>query len=135
MSAAIASHAASGVPFPAEALRAQFPALQRAGSFIFFDNAAGAQVPQRVLDAVNEHLLEHNVQRGGRYPQSIAVDATIRRAREPCHRPDARAAQRDHRHRPRPRGEHRHVAGAREDGREVSVVAHSRGWLPAHAGP
>ena len=82
MSAAIASHAASGVPFPAEALRAQFPALQRAGSFIFFDNAAGAQVPQRVLDAVNEHLLEHNVQRGGRYPQSIAVDATIRRARE-----------------------------------------------------
>ena len=82
MSAAIASHAARGVPFPAEALRAQFPALQRAGSFIFFDNAAGAQVPQRVLDAVNEHLLEHNVQRGGRYPQSIAVDASIRRARE-----------------------------------------------------
>jgi selenocysteine lyase/cysteine desulfurase len=82
MSAAIASHTASGVPFPAEALRAQFPALQRAGSFIFFDNAAGAQVPQRVLDAVNEHLLEHNVQRGGRYPQSIAVDASIRRARE-----------------------------------------------------
>jgi cysteine desulfurase family protein (TIGR01976 family) len=68
--------------FPAEALRAQFPALQRAGSFVFFDNAAGAQVPQSVLDAVNRHLLEHNVQRGGRYPQSIAVDATIARARE-----------------------------------------------------
>jgi cysteine desulfurase family protein (TIGR01976 family) len=68
--------------FPAEALRAQFPALQRAGSFVFFDNAAGAQVPQIVLDAVNRHLVEHNVQRGGRYPQSIAVDAAIARARD-----------------------------------------------------
>jgi cysteine desulfurase family protein (TIGR01976 family) len=68
--------------FPAEALRAQFPALQRAGSFVFFDNAAGAQVPQIVLDAVNRHLVEHNVQRGGRYPQSIAVDAAIARARQ-----------------------------------------------------
>jgi cysteine desulfurase family protein (TIGR01976 family) len=68
--------------FPAQALRAQFPALQRAGAFVFFDNAAGAQVPQSVLDAVNLHLLDHNVQRGGRYPQSIAVDATIARARE-----------------------------------------------------
>jgi cysteine desulfurase family protein (TIGR01976 family) len=67
--------------FPAEALRAQFPALLRAGSFVFFDNAAGAQVPQSVLDAVNRHLIDHNVQRGGRYPQSIAVDATIARAR------------------------------------------------------
>jgi cysteine desulfurase family protein (TIGR01976 family) len=77
--------AAAAVPaasaFPAAALRARFPALQRAGAFIFFDNAAGAQVPQVVLDAVNQHLLEHNVQRGGRYPQSIAVDASIARAR------------------------------------------------------
>lgn len=77
-----ATELASGAAFPAAALRAQFPALRRAGSFIFFDNAAGAQVPQLVLDAVNQHLLEHNVQRGGRYPQSIAVDFTIRRARE-----------------------------------------------------
>jgi cysteine desulfurase family protein (TIGR01976 family) len=67
--------------FPAEALRAQFPALQRAGSFVFFDNAAGAQVPQSVLDAVNRHLVDHNVQRGGRYPRSMAVDAAIARAR------------------------------------------------------
>jgi cysteine desulfurase family protein (TIGR01976 family) len=82
MSAGIAIERARGAPFPAEALRAQFPALQRAGSFVFFDNAAGAQVPQGVLDAVNTHLLDHNVQRGGRYPQSIAVDVTIQAARE-----------------------------------------------------
>jgi cysteine desulfurase family protein (TIGR01976 family) len=81
MNTRIAASTAGHETFPAEALRAQFPALQRAGSFIFFDNAAGAQVPQMVLDAVNQHLLEHNVQRGGRYPQSIAVDATVARSR------------------------------------------------------
>ena len=67
--------------FPVHELRSQFPALQHAGDFIFFDNAAGAQVPQIVLDAVNFHLIDHNVQRGGRYPQSMAVDAAIARAR------------------------------------------------------
>ncbi|HVC31650.1 MAG TPA: cysteine desulfurase-like protein [Steroidobacteraceae bacterium] len=68
-------------PFPVEWLRAQFPALRRAGSFTFFDNAAGAQVPQAVIDSVNRHLLDHNVQRGGRYGISVAVDAMIARAR------------------------------------------------------
>lgn len=67
--------------FPADALRANFPALKHAGDFIFFDNAAGAQVPQAALDAVNHHLIDHNVQRGGRYSQSVAVDATIARSR------------------------------------------------------
>ncbi len=60
--------AAASAAFPAESLRAQFPALKHAGAGIFFDNAAGAQVPQMVLDAVNFHLIDHNVQRGGRYP-------------------------------------------------------------------
>ena len=67
---------------PVESIRAMFPALHRNPSFIFFDNAAGAQVPQIVLDAVNEHLVERNVQRGGRYRHSRQVDATIARARE-----------------------------------------------------
>ena len=79
--AAFGRVAPAAAGFPAEALRAQFPALQRAGSFIFFDNAAGAQVPQLVLDALTHHLLDHNVQRGGRYPQTLAVDAMIARAR------------------------------------------------------
>ncbi len=70
--------------FPIEETRAQFPALQpdRAGSFIFFDNAAGAQIPQSVLDAINEHLLDHNVQRGGRYEKSRRVDQAVADARE-----------------------------------------------------
>jgi cysteine desulfurase family protein (TIGR01976 family) len=68
--------------FPIEAVRAAFPALARTPGFVFFDNAAGAQVPQIVLDAVNHHLLECNVQRGGRYPKSREVDETILRARQ-----------------------------------------------------
>lgn len=71
----------SSAAFPIETVRAAFPALNRAPQFTFFDNAAGAQVPQVVLDAVNHHLLECNVQRGGRYAKSIAVDETIARAR------------------------------------------------------
>jgi cysteine desulfurase family protein (TIGR01976 family) len=68
-------------PFPIDQVRSRFPALQQSG-FIFFDNAAGAQIPQMVFDAVNRHLLECNVQRGGRYPQSRQVDETIAKARE-----------------------------------------------------
>ncbi len=68
--------------FPIETVRSAFPALTRPPGFIFFDNAAGAQVPQIVLDAVNHHLLECNVQRGGRYPKSVEVDASVLRARQ-----------------------------------------------------
>jgi cysteine desulfurase family protein (TIGR01976 family) len=67
--------------FPVESIRAAFPALKHAAPFIFLDNAAGAQVPQQVFDAVNRHLLECNVQRGGRYAKSREVDATIARGR------------------------------------------------------
>jgi cysteine desulfurase family protein (TIGR01976 family) len=72
----------SDANFPIESVRAAFPALTRTPGFIFFDNAAGAQVPQTVLDAVNHHLIECNVQRGGRYAKSLEVDATILRARQ-----------------------------------------------------
>jgi cysteine desulfurase family protein (TIGR01976 family) len=68
--------------FPVDRVRASFPALQRDEQFVFFDNAAGAQVPHLVLDAVNHHLLQCNVQRGGRYEKSRQVDAMIMRARE-----------------------------------------------------
>ena len=72
----------SNALFPVESVRTSFPALNRSPQFTFFDNAAGAQVPQVVLDAVNHHLLECNVQRGGRYQKSREVDETIFRARE-----------------------------------------------------
>jgi cysteine desulfurase family protein (TIGR01976 family) len=68
--------------FPVDAVRAKFPALERAKPFVYFDNAAGAQLPQNVLDAVARHLLDINVQRGGRYEKSRDVDRMISTARE-----------------------------------------------------
>jgi cysteine desulfurase family protein (TIGR01976 family) len=70
------------VSFPCDRIRSLFPALNQKPGFIFFDNAAGAQIPQVVFDAINGHLLHCNVQRGGRYAKSVEVDATIARARE-----------------------------------------------------
>ena len=67
--------------FPISWVRDQFPALNDGENFVFFDNGAGAQVPQIVLDAVQNHLISRNVQRGGRYRRSVEVDETIRQAR------------------------------------------------------
>jgi cysteine desulfurase family protein (TIGR01976 family) len=75
----LAPHAAV---FPSDRIRSLFPALHQEPRFIFFDNAAGAQIPKVVFDAVHGHLLHCNVQRGGRYPRSMEVDASIARARE-----------------------------------------------------
>jgi cysteine desulfurase family protein (TIGR01976 family) len=69
------------IPFPIEHIRGRFPALAQSDGFIFFDNAAGAQIPQPVLDAVSEHLVFRHVQRGGRYPKSVRVEEGIARAR------------------------------------------------------
>src|SRR2546428_3846749 len=68
--------------FPVDDLRRQFPALEQAGPFVFFDNAAGAQIPSAVLHAVTDHLVARNVQRGGPYGRSREVDAMIATARE-----------------------------------------------------
>jgi len=75
-------HVANRRSFDVDAIRRQFPALTEAGAFLFFDNAAGAQVPASVLAAVADHLLRRNVQRGGPYRQSRDVDAMIARARQ-----------------------------------------------------
>ena len=65
---------------PVAEIRKLFPALHERDT-VFFDNAAGAQAPRVVLDAVADHLLRRNVQRGGVYAESREVDATIARAR------------------------------------------------------
>src|SRR5437016_5369649 len=72
----------TSLPFPIVWVRDAFPALQCADRFVFFDNAAGAQIPQNALDAVRDHLISRNVQRGGRYGKSREVDEAIQRARE-----------------------------------------------------
>jgi len=68
--------------FPVEDLRADFPALMKDEDFVFFDNAAGAQIPRCVLNAVTSHLVNCNVQRGGPYEKSRQVDAAVAYARE-----------------------------------------------------
>src|SRR3989475_8600622 len=68
--------------FPISWVRECFPALNLGDNFIFFDNGAGAQIPQAALDAVQKHLILRNVQRGGRYRDSMEVDETIQRARQ-----------------------------------------------------
>ena len=71
-----------GGPFPIDEVRRRFPILERDAPFVFFDNAAGAQIPATVLEAVTDHLLTRNVQRGGPYRHSREVDAMIASARE-----------------------------------------------------
>jgi len=73
--------ASAAAVFPIDHVRRQFPALERAGSFVFFDNGAGAQIPASALAAVTDHLLARNVQRGGPYRHSREVDEMIARAR------------------------------------------------------
>ena len=68
--------------FPIDSIRRSFPALNGGDNFVFFDNGAGAQIPQSVLDAVCHHLVFRNVQRGGRYRHSQEVDTSIEQARQ-----------------------------------------------------
>jgi len=74
--------APEAVNFPSDLIRSLFPALRQKPNLIFFDNGAGAQIPQGVFEAINGHLLHRNVQRGGRYSRSIEVDAMIAHARQ-----------------------------------------------------
>src|SRR5512143_3668709 len=61
--------------FPVEALRARFPALRETGDReLFFDNAAGAQVPDEVFEAMRAHLVARHV-------RSQAVDRAVEDAR------------------------------------------------------
>jgi cysteine desulfurase family protein (TIGR01976 family) len=68
--------------FPVDEIRAMFPALVKAGDFIFLDNAGGSQVPRSVVDAVANHLVDFNVQRMASYPHSQGVDRNLAEARE-----------------------------------------------------
>ena len=67
--------------FPIASVRAEFPALAIEDGFLFFDNAAGAQLPRTVIDAVTDHMLHRQVQRGAPYKRSRDVDEGVARAR------------------------------------------------------
>lgn len=60
-------------------IRAQFPALEE-GS-VLLDNAAGAQVPRQVLLDTVEAMTRMQVNKGGAYPESVAVTEAKERVR------------------------------------------------------
>lgn len=68
-------------------LRAQFPALHRPVDEsntlpVHFDNPAGTQVPQRVIDAPDAYWRSMNANAGGTFPTSHRNDAMVMAARE-----------------------------------------------------
>ncbi len=67
-----------------ESIRAQFPALQRryAGLPVaYFDGPGGTQVPQAVVDAISDYLLNHNANTHWAYPTSVETDQALAAAR------------------------------------------------------
>jgi cysteine desulfurase family protein (TIGR01976 family) len=70
--------------FDLDAVRAQFPALALTDNGkrrIYFDNPAGTQVPQTVIDAMSRCLLEANANVGGKFETSNRADAVVAGAR------------------------------------------------------
>ncbi len=70
-----------------ESIRAQFPALHQKidgkdTTPIFFDNPAGTQVPQSVIDAVSHYYKYMNANSGGMFATSQRTDAMTQHTRE-----------------------------------------------------
>src|SRR5919106_2378881 len=73
------------MPFDVEALRAEFPALQReldGWPVAFLDGPGGTQVPRRVIDAVAAYLTDSNANAGGAFATSEASDAMVDEAHQ-----------------------------------------------------
>lgn len=71
--------------FPITALRAQFPALalEDAGHpRIYFDNPAGTQVPQKVIDRTIEAMTAKNANLGGYFATTVAADELVNEAHQ-----------------------------------------------------
>ncbi|MGE3875802.1 MAG: cysteine desulfurase-like protein [Parvibaculaceae bacterium] len=71
--------------FPIAALRAQFPslALEDGGRpRIYFDNPAGTQVPQRVIDRTLEAMVAKNANLGGYFATTLAAEELVSEAHQ-----------------------------------------------------
>src|SRR5256714_12193249 len=70
-----------------EAIRAQFPALDRRHNgypVAYFDGPGGTQVPRAVVEAMADYLYHHNANTHWAYPTSAETDAAIETARQAC---------------------------------------------------
>ncbi len=65
-------------------IRSQFPALKQeinGQPVIFFDGPGGTQVPQSVINAMSDYLIESNANAHGTFATSVRTDALIASAR------------------------------------------------------
>ena len=66
-------------------VRRQFPALERTidgRPVAYFDSPGGTQVPQRVLDAVTDYLVNHNSNTHGYFAPTVETDHMLADARD-----------------------------------------------------
>ena len=73
------------MPFDVDIVRAEFPALDitdRGRRRIYFDNPAGTQVPQRVIDSMAACLTASNANLGGYFETSQRAEAVVDDAHE-----------------------------------------------------
>jgi cysteine desulfurase family protein (TIGR01976 family) len=73
------------ITFPIETVRNNFPAVSRTDANpapVVFDNPAGTQLPQRVIDAVSEAMVTASSNLGGYFASSRAADGIWLRAHE-----------------------------------------------------
>ena len=71
--------------FPVDTIRSEFPALTLSDggvARIYFDNPAGTQVPQRVIDRVRDCLVYSNANLGGHFPSSRSATAIVAEAHQ-----------------------------------------------------
>jgi cysteine desulfurase family protein (TIGR01976 family) len=71
--------------FPIEAIRGEFPALARRDGNkprVYFDNPAGTQVPQQVIERTLEALVEKNANLGGYFATTVAADELVNEAHQ-----------------------------------------------------
>ena len=79
-----ASHAVAADVLGVDAIRAQFPALERVHGghpVAYFDGPGGTQVPQLVVDLMADYLFNHNANTHWVYPSSVETDEAIFEAR------------------------------------------------------
>lgn len=73
--------------FSADAVRAQFPALSLTDAGVprvYFDNPAGTQVPQRVIDRTVECLATKNANLGGYFSTTVSAGELVDQAHQAC---------------------------------------------------
>jgi selenocysteine lyase/cysteine desulfurase len=66
--------------YDVEAIRANFPALQRelnGEPITFFDNPAGTQVPRSVVERMNEAMFYKNANLGGSFDTSQSAQELV----------------------------------------------------------